>query len=275
MLNKLWLVARLPLLVAAGIYVFILLYFSISQARFIYFPYSIIEATPADIGLYYEDIAFKTEDNIELNGWFVPAEKAKAVLLFCHGNAGNISHRLESIKIFNEIGLSVFIFDYRGYGKSEGKPAEAGTYIDAEAAWRYLKEVKGVKQENIIIFGRSLGGAIGAYLAKEHKPKALVVESSYTSINDIASDLYPLIPMNIISRFGYNTSEYIGEVKCPVLVVHSSDDEIIPFRHGRQLFEDAEEPKRFLEISGSHNEGFIMSIGMYTEGLKSFIYSNE
>lgn len=255
------------LLVCAG---FVAL-FGIFQSKLIYFPSPVVEATPRQIDLYYEDIYFESADGIRLSGWYIPAKEERGSILFCHGNAGNISHRLDSISIFHRLGMSVLIFDYRGYGRSEGKPCERGSYLDALAAWQFLVEKKHVPNEKIAIFGRSLGGAIAAWLAKEHTPGGLILESTFTSIVDIASDLYPYLPVKWLARFRYNALDYVSSVKCPVLIAHSRDDDIIPFEHAERLFKVAEEPKYFLEMKGSHNDGFIVSGRIYSDGLNSFL----
>jgi len=244
----------------------------IFQSHYIYYPEPVLSADPGNIGLYFESVSFETMDRVKLSGWFVPSESARGVILFCHGNAGNISHRLESIQIFHRLGLDVFIFDYRGYGQSEGKPTEHGTYKDAEAAWRYLVEERQVHPKEIIVFGRSLGGAVASWLAQSHTPGALILESTFTSLPDIAATLYPYLPVKLLLRFKYNTAEYLGGLNCPVLIIHSRDDEIMRFSHGRRLFEIAKEPKKFLEITGTHNAGFITSGKRYEEGLDAFIW---
>lgn len=254
-----------------GIYILFAGFLFIFQSRYVYYPEHTISADPSNIGLEFESISFETEDRVKLSGWFIPSEGASSVILFCHGNAGNISHRLESIQIFHRLGLDVFVFDYRGYGRSEGKPSEVGTYRDVEAVWRYLVEERQVSPNRIVVFGRSLGGAVAAWLAHRHTPGALILESAFTSIPDIAAKLYFYLPVRLLSRFKYNTAEYLDEVDCPVLIVHSREDEIMPFSHGQQLFETARGPKEFLEISGTHNEGFITSGKHYEEGLDSFI----
>ncbi|MBM4054850.1 MAG: alpha/beta hydrolase [Planctomycetes bacterium] len=241
------------------------------QPRFVYFPQSEIISTPGDIGLSYEDVSFQTKDGLNIHGWFIPAEQARGALLFCHGNAGNISHRIDSIKIFHDLGLSTLIFDYRGYGKSKGRLSEKGTYRDAEAAWDYLIQNRGIPPEKIILFGRSLGGAVAAWLAKTHTPAALIVESAFTSITDVGMELYPYIPIRYISRFHYATKNYLKAIDCPLLIVHSRDDELISFRHGQRLFDAAHEPKEFLEITGDHNEGFLTSGKLYRDGIDSFL----
>jgi fermentation-respiration switch protein FrsA (DUF1100 family) len=241
------------------------------QDGMFYFPEKDIWQTPKDISLGYEEIYFTTKDKITISGWYIPAENEKGVILFCHGNAGNISHRLDSIKIFNSLNLSVLIFDYRGYGKSEGKPSESGTYLDAEAAWDYLVDVKQKSPEKIILFGRSLGGAVAAEIALRKNPAGLIIESSFTSVPDIGKKFYPLLPIKLISKFRYSTIDKIGLIKCPKLIIHSPEDEIIPFEHGKHLYEKASSPKEFLEIKGGHNEGFLISGNTYNAGLKRFL----
>ena len=265
-MSGIWLV-----IVIIGVYIIFAGFLFIFQSNYIYFPEQVLSADPASIGLSFESVSLETTDRVKLSGWFIPGEGARGVVLFCHGNAGNIAHRLESIQIFHRLGLDVFIFDYRGYGQSKGKPSESGTYKDAEAAWRYLVEERQVNPNEIIVFGRSLGGAVAAWLAQSQTPGALILESTFTSLPDIASKLYPYLPVRLLLRFEYNTAEYLSRVNCPVLIVHSRDDEIMPSSHGRRLFEIAKEPKKFLEITGTHNEGFITSGKRYEDGLKAFV----
>jgi hypothetical protein len=255
----------------AAIYVGLSAFLFFAQSRLIYFPTSEIVATPDQIGLSYKSVSFKAPDGIRLSGWFIPAESPRGVVIFCHGNAGNISHRLESIDIFHGLRLSTFIFDYRGYGASEGTPSEEGSYLDAKGAWNYLIEHEGLDPFDIILFGRSLGGAVASCLAREHRPKALIIESAFTSASDLAGELYLFLPTKLLCRYKYDTLAAIREVQCPVLIVHSQEDRIVPFRHARKLFDAANDPKVFLEISGSHNEGFITSSSVYLNGLKSFL----
>jgi len=255
----------------AGAYLIFIGFLFISQSHYVYYPERVLLADPGSIGLDFESISFESADGVKLSGWFIPSESPKGVILFCHGNAGNISHRLESIQIFHRLGVDVFIFDYRGYGRSEGRPTEQGTYKDAEAAWRYLVEERKVHPSEVIIFGRSLGGAVASWLAQERRPGALILESTFSSLPDIAARLYPYLPVRLLLRFEYNTAQHLGKVDCPLLIVHSRDDEIMPFTQGRRLFELAKEPKEFLEISGTHNEGFITSGRHYEQGLNAFI----
>jgi len=243
----------------------------IFQSRFLYFPTRILSTDPDSVGLQFEDLRFETADGVQLAGWYIPCDNPRGVILFCHGNAGNISHRLDSIMAFNRLELDTLIFDYRGYGYSEGKPSESGTYQDAEAAWRYLVEERQIDPNKIIISGRSIGGSIAAWLAQYHTPGGLIIESTFTSLRDAAATVYNLPLIRRFVKFEYNTSEYLSKVHCPVLVAHSRDDEIMSFHHGQQLFELANEPKMFLEIAGTHNDGFIVSGELYEQGLDTFI----
>ena len=259
------------LFVCGGVYVGLGLVLVLNQSRYIYFPERSIVATPSAVGLAHEPVQFQAADGVELAGWFVPAEPSRAVVLFCHGNAGNMSHRLDSILLFNRLGLSTFIFAYRGYGQSGGRTTETGTYRDVEAAWQYLIDERGIEPAEIVVFGRSLGGAVASWLAQKHTPAAAIVESTFTSVPDVAAKLYPIYPVRWLSRFSYDAAEYVAKANCPVLVVHSRDDDIIPFSHGQMLFEAANEPKQFLEIQGSHNDGFFVSGKQYQDGLDTFI----
>lgn len=262
------------LLLVAGAYAALLVFLFFSQSRLLYLPNlpsREVIATPEEVGLAYEPVTIVTEDGVSLDGWFIPARQSRGVLLFFHGNAGNISHRFDSLKIFNELGLATLILDYRGYGRSQGRPSEEGTYHDANAAWRYLTEQRRIAGEDIVFFGRSLGAAIAAYLAAKHTPGALIIESAFTSIPDIAAEVYPFLPARWLARFHYNTKAHLRSVSCPVLVVHSRDDDIIPFAHGRRLFTAANEPKQFLEIRGGHNDGIFVSRQSYVDGLDAFL----
>jgi fermentation-respiration switch protein FrsA (DUF1100 family) len=266
---------KLLLLLLAG-YAILVIYIYLTQYRMIYFPDvpgRSVDLTPADLGLDYEDVIIRAADGTRLNGWFVPGE-GRGSLLFLHGNAGNISHRLDSIGLFHDFGLSVLIIDYRGYGRSEGRPSERGTYEDAEAAWRYMTEQRGLRADDIVIFGRSLGGPIAAWLASHHRPRGLIVESAFTSVPELGGELYWWFPaVRWASRFRYPTREFVRQVRCPVLVVHSRNDELIPFRHGESIFAAANEPRTLLELHGSHNDAHVRSEGVYREGLNAFFVS--
>ena len=262
------------LLLAAFLYAGIAALIYFSQSSLLYYPNIAgrgLEATPQRIGLDFEDVELLTADGVRLHGWFVPGDNARGTVLFFHGNAGNISHRLDSIAIFNRMNLDLLIIDYRGYGQSEGKPSETGTYLDAEAAWTYLTEARGIDADEIVVFGRSLGAAIAAWLASRQQPAALILESSFGSVPSMAQRLYPFLPVRWLARFSYDTRQYVGRIACPLLVVHSRDDDIIPYAEGRRVFDAAPADKQFLDIRGGHNDGFLVSGRTYSDGLRRFI----
>ncbi len=259
------------ILVSVWVLLSLLLY--LFQPKFVYFPLSEIDYTPDMAGLAYEDIYFTTEDNVELNAWFIPVAGAKKTLLFFHGNGGNISHRLDSLKIFHELGLSVFIIDYRGYGQSQGTTSEQGTYRDAEAAWRYLTESRSISDKDIIVFGRSMGAGVATWLAIQHTPNLLILESAFTSVADMAKHYYPYLPTHLLTRIKYASIDRIENIQCPILFSHSQTDEIVPFELGVQLFEQAREPKMFMQLKGGHNDGFIVTGRSYVNGIKEFMNS--
>jgi hypothetical protein len=230
-----------------------------------------IHATPREHGLDYEPLTLATSDGENLDAWFVPAQQAHGIVLFLHGNAGNLSHRMDSIAMFHRLGYSVLIFDYRGYGRSTGKPTEAGLHQDAQTAWDYLTQTRSIAPGRIVLFGESLGGAIAAELAAREKPGALVLASVFTSAPELAADLYPWLPTRWLMRLRYDTRAALAAVRCPVLVAHSPDDEIIPFRHGQKLFDAAAEPKTFLPLAGGHNDGFIFMREEWVAVLAEFL----
>ncbi|MCP4047209.1 MAG: alpha/beta hydrolase, partial [Gammaproteobacteria bacterium] len=206
-----------------------------------------------------------------LHGWYVPTEQARATVLFLHGNAGNISHRLDSIAIFRELGLDVLIIDYGGYGQSEGKPSEKGTYLDARAAWEYLLSERQLAADEIVIFGRSLGGAVASNLAAQTTPAAVILESTFTSAPDMAHRLYPFLPARLLTRMKYSAKENVKSLSSPLLVAHSEQDEIIPYDMGESIFAAAPEPKQMLVLTGDHNGGFMMNRGQYQAVLGEFL----
>ncbi len=243
------------------------------QPAFMYTPVRDVPYSPDELGLDFEQVTFRTSDRLHLSGWFIPAPGAEFTVLFCHGNGGNMMHRLDSINIFYNLGVNCFIFDYRGYGNSDGKPTEQGTYIDVRAACRWLTKKKGIPRDKVIVFGRSLGGSIAAYLASKVKVRALVIESTFTSYVDIGRKFYPYMPVRWFARFSYRTIDYIKKVRCPVLVIHSRSDEVVPFEFGLELYETADEPKEFVEIFGGHNDGFLVSNEIYRNAWTKWLNS--
>jgi fermentation-respiration switch protein FrsA (DUF1100 family) len=183
---------------------------------------------------------------------------------------------LDTVNFLNKLGLNCFIFDYRGYGGSHGRPSENGTYLDVRAAYRWLTKKKGVPPQQIIIFGWSLGGTIAAYLAARAKSAGLVIESAFTSYRDIGQKFYPYMPVRWFARFDYPTIEFVRKVKCPILIIHSRTDEMIPFEFGLELYDAANEPKDFVEIFGGHNDGFLFSGEIYKKAwLKWLAFLSE
>ncbi len=245
------------------------------ERSMIYHPDPNLELSPAAIGLAYNDITLTTSDGIRINSWWIPAENSRSTILFCHGNAGNISHRLESIRIFHQLDLNVFIFDYRGYGKSAGSPSEEGTYQDAAAAYDYLREYREISPGRIIIFGRSLGGAVAIELAGEKEAGALICESSFTSAVDMGKIIFSYLPADLLIFDKYDSISKVKELSLPKLFIHSREDDIIPFKQGERLFQAASPPKRFLEIRGGHNEGFLESEEIYRKAIADFLRDVE
>ena len=241
------------------------------QDRFIYFPDKTLIATPGHIGLAFEEFSLLSEDGIRLHGWFIPAPAAQTTLLFLHGNAGNISHRLDSLRLFHELGLNVLIFDYRGYGHSGGVPSEQGTYRDALAAWRYLTQTRRIPAAKIVVFGRSLGGAVAVWLARHTAPAALILESTFTSVRDMAARNYPWLPLSVLLHTRYPTLDRIAALRLPTLIVHSREDEIIPYESGQRLYGALRGPREFLSLHGGHNDAFLTDQIRYRDGLAGFL----
>lgn len=228
-------------------------------------------ASPASVGLRYEVVSLRAEDGVKLHGWYIPADQPRGFLLFCHGNAGNISHCLYSLRLFHRLGLSILIFDYRGYGLSEGSPSDEGLHWDGRAALRYLLEKRQVPPDRLFIFGRSLGGAIAAQLAAEHSPAALILDSTFTSAVDLAADLYPWLPARWLTRLRYDTLAALRQTRAPILILHSRDDELIAVDHGHRLYQAANEPKGYVELRGSHCLAHLKDATRYTKALDSFV----
>lgn len=258
------------LAIAIG-YLFILLLLYLLQNSLTYHPARQLVYTPDAVGLNYEDTYFDTKDGIRLHGWHIPAANARGTVLFSHGNAGNISGRLETIRMLHGLDLNVLIYDYRGYGKSEGRPDEAGTYRDAQAAWNFLTGEKNIPESAIVIMGRSLGGAVSAWLATRVKPAGLILESTFTSAKDLAQELYPWVPVRWLIKIEYPTKRYLQDLSVPKLILHSRDDRLIPFHHGREIFESVREPKDFFEMSGDHGGGHIVTGADYVYALDRFL----
>ena len=207
-------------------------------------------------GLQIEDAWFPSADGTRLHGWYVPRENPRAVILFCHGNAGNVTHRADTLRtLHHDVGASVLCFDYRGYGRSEGTPHEKGMYADARAARAWLARRTGIAESEIVLMGRSLGGAVAVELAAGEGAKGLVLESTFSSVPDVAAAIYPWLPVRLLIRNRFDAAAKIRNYHGPLLQSHSHKDEIIHYVFGRKLFDAANEPKQFLELKDAgHND---------------------
>ena len=241
------------------------------QGKFVYCPGKKIIGTPADIGIKYEEVFIESAGGVKLWGWYVPSTPGGYTVLFCHGNAGNISNRLRTLKIMHELGYNFFIIDYQGYGKSEGTPTEEGTYADVRAAYDYLINEKKCPKDKIIIQARSLGAGIATKIVAEKSPPVYILESTFTSVTDLAKKIYPYLPVDLLTRIKYPTIENLKNITCPIFFTHSPDDEVIPFSHGKKLFESYDGKKTFFQLSGGHNEGIKECEKEYIAALKSFL----
>jgi len=264
--------------------------------------------TPEAYGMRFETAELRTADGETLHAWWVPAEAARGTVLFFHGNAGNISHRLDYLQMFHRLRYATLIVDYRGYGKSTGTPSEEGTYRDAEAAWDYLVHARLLRPQDVVIVGESLGGAVATWLAAKVSlipspspqpsshallpkgegnlepplragegsrvragPRAVVLTSTFTSVNDLGAQVYWFLPVRLLSRIGYDNLENLKRIRAPIFIAHSRDDDIVPYAHGKKLFEAAGEPKAFLEMRGGHNDGFIFVRQEWVAQLAAFL----
>lgn len=245
------------------------------EDKMIYFPSKYPEGmwNIKDHDVLVEDAYFKTEDGLTLHGWFVPSTEDKITLLWFHGNAGNLSHRLENIIYLHKLNINIFIFDYRGYGRSEGRlPSERTIYIDSRAAYHYLIKEKGVQKENLFFFGRSLGGAVAVEIAREFNCKGIIIESSFTSAREMAGIMFPFLPVKYFIKTKYNSIEKIKDIYCPKLFIHGNRDKIVPFKLGKKLYDAAPVPKEFFEIKGAgHNDTYFVGGDKYFETINRFL----
>lgn len=242
------------------------------ERRYIFFPTAEIQYTPGQVGLSYEEVFFQSEDGLRLHGWYVPGQ-SDITLLWFHGNGGNIGHRVEELALFHHrLGINQLIFDYRGYGRSQGRPSEQGTYRDARAALAYLEGRSDVAPERIVFFGRSLGAAVAVELAASRPPLALVLVSPFTSISDMARLTMPVLPLHWLVRNRYDSLAHIGRVNRPLLVLHGDQDETVPLSQGIKLFEAANPPKQFRLLPGTgHNDTYSSGGPAYWDALTEFI----
>jgi fermentation-respiration switch protein FrsA (DUF1100 family) len=237
----------------------------------VYYPDRELIATGKELGLPFEDLRFKASDGVQLHGWFFPSlresPQRRFAMLVCHGNAGNIGSRLGLARALLQTGINILLFDYRGFGQSEGRPTEEGTYQDAQAAYRWLQG-KGFAGSNILAFGESLGGGVASELALREPLGGLVLQGTFTSIPDIGAELYPWLPVKWLSTIKYDT--YTRLPRLPILVMHSRSDGLIRFHHAEKNFSRANEPKLMWELRGDHNES-VLDPEQFTAGLEKFL----
>jgi fermentation-respiration switch protein FrsA (DUF1100 family) len=240
----------------------------------VFFPDTTIEQTPVDLDLPFEDIWFTSSDAVRLHGWLIPASSPKYLLLFCHGNAGNISHRLDNVRLLHNRGISVFIFDYRGYGRSQGRISEKGFYLDSEAAYEVAKKWAEQNGAKLVVFGRSLGGIAATHLGATKNCDGLILESTFTNMGAMARAHYPLPFAESLLKHRLNAVDQIVEVRIPKLFFHGDKDRIVPIKLGRKLFEAASNPKEFVVLQGAgHNDTYFVGGKDYFKKIESFFAS--
>jgi fermentation-respiration switch protein FrsA (DUF1100 family) len=263
-------------LVAAAIYLGLLVLLRLSESRLIYFPgaYRTLTPPPASLQLPVERITMTTEDGVTLVGWIIRAAPDTGYwLLICHGNAGNLSEFDRPLHYagLRQLGLNLLAFDYRGYGESGGAPSEPGLYRDVDAAYRFLRANEGVPAERIIVFGHSLGSAVAVDLASRASVAGLIVEGAPSSVIQRGQELYPYIPVRWIAASRFNSMEKITRIRVPKLFLHARSDEVIPLAHGRRLFEAAPPPKTFVELNGGHGDAFDLDSTRYFTSVRQFV----
>ena len=223
------------------------------QDKLLYFPSDYFAEDPAAAGLNFEDFELETSGGATVTGWVVKTKREAPWILHFHGNGGNIANRIDHLKLFNELGFNGVVFDYRGYGRSKGQPSEHGLIEDGQAVVKYLTDEEGVDPDYLIYFGESLGGGVASAVALKEPPRALILKSTFTSVPDMAAELYPFLPARLISRTNFATDKIIPKFIFPKLIIHARADSLIPFQHGQRLYQLATEPKTFLEVYGDHN----------------------
>jgi len=255
----------LRILILLAISAVVLRYFIMS---IIFHPMQHIAWTPDRSGYDYENVLLLTSDDVKIHAWYVNYENSRGTVLFFHGNAGNLSHRGDSIRIFNSLGMSVFIVSYRGYGESGGSPTIKGVNIDALTAWNWLISEKRIPPEKILIFGRSLGGAVAVELMRTARPRAAILESTFSSLADMGGFLSPIA--SLLVGGAWNSAQTAADIDTPTLCIHSPGDEVVPYRLGKRLYEALAGEKYFLDITGDHNDGFLLSSPEYENRLDGF-----
>ncbi len=240
---------------------------------FVFYPDRRLVATPARAGLDYKDLWIDTPDGERLHGWLVEAGPGAPLLIFFHGNAGNIGDRVDNVARLVEVGISVLIFDYRGYGRSTGRPTEEGVYTDGRAVYRFALESLGYSPGDVVLFGRSLGTAVAAHVASKAVVAGVILESAFTSLKDLAWIHYPFIPGKFLVKGKFNVVEMVRGIRAPLLVIHGDRDGLVPMKLGERVYRVAPEPKEFYVIHGAgHNDTDVVGGRPYFERLRSFVY---
>lgn len=258
------------LLILFGVYGVIGGYLYFFQNDQVFHPPKGLTFTPEQWGMTYESVDLMSEGN-RLLAWWIAGEEKEPVVLFFHGNASSIESLQSYVYLFHTMGMGVLVFDYRGYGVSEGKPTEEGVYEDSLAAWKHLVKERGIAENRLVYYGHSLGGGAATWLAVQHPPKALILEGTFTSIPDLGSEIYPWLPVRFLSRIQFNNFERVQRIQSPLMIIHSPEDEVIKFMHAKKLYAAAREPKTLLKSKGSHNDGFVSMEKSAQEQLKRFL----
>jgi fermentation-respiration switch protein FrsA (DUF1100 family) len=273
-LTRNWRMTLLQLLIAV---ILALMWFRWFEHRQVYHPTRTLDVTAAELRPSVEEVELRTRDGLKLNAWFFQAPtnspRARFVVLLCHGNGGNISHRVDMSETLRSIGLNVLSFDYRGYGLSEGRPSEEGTYLDAQAAYAWAR-AKGFQPSGILAYGESLGGGVASELCRRETVGGLILQSTFTSIADIGAEFYPWLPVKWLNRIRYDTLNRLPEIRVPVLLMHSRSDGLVGFKHCERNLQAANEPKFFCELQGDHNDPLQDEAG-FVHGIEQFLNTLE
>lgn len=255
----------------AGGYLLLLIFMYLFQSKLIFLPSSDLLVTPREAALQAEDVWIDTSDGERLHGWYFPNDSTEYIVILSHGNAGNISNRIDIAKFLQETGFSALIYDYRGYGQSSGEPSEEGLYKDIEAVVNFLKMDIGYTEQKMIMYGRSMGGAVASFAATQFNVGGLVLDSAFKNIKSMVSELYPFIP-SFLASYEFPTEQHVKQLTdTPIMIMHSPNDTIVDISHGKALFGTANDPKTFVELRGGHNDNFHASVDIYSQYWKEFL----
>jgi len=265
-------IALTLLIVLIGTYVVLATFLYFYQDKFMFVPTHNVVMLPEEVGLTYSNVELEVSPGEIVKGWYFPVDDSANTVLFCYGNGGNMSRRMYTIQFFLDLGVNLFIFDYRGFGQSDGKPSESNTYDDAEAAYHWLVDNKGLSPDKIVIFGRSMGGGVATELATRVPSAGLVVESSFTSVVELSSLMFPYMFADKLGRSRFLSIDKIATINRPLLVTHSREDDMVPFSMGQEMYAKAKEPKRFVEFTGAHNDRGYYEDSAYVSIMQSFLH---